>query len=143
MGIVAKLNQSRAVAIPLCVVVGFVAMFVSFHSTRRLTDGVVAPKLIANVFYTTDNGKTLFTDIDGKQTPFDHGGRPAVKAHLFTDGKIRWVQYLEMQDDSGGLLVRKPNDATWVPKTDPSAGRICQPATRGGQTPVPFAAPAG
>jgi hypothetical protein len=94
-------------------------------------------------YYTTDEGKHWFKDDPQKITPFDYGGKQAVRAHVFrgADGK-EYVGYLtrhtpqaaevirnvqnrkptdppptpaEMGIAQGGLEFKRPGDAEWVP----------------------------
>jgi hypothetical protein len=96
-------------------------------------------------YYTVDDGETWFVDEVNKATPFDHGGKPAVGARLFTcdGGKTRFVGYLEKLPDGAvdayrsrmhvsaadvpeadevaaviGSLVKRKGDAQWVPSSD-------------------------
>lgn len=93
---------------------------------------------VLRAYYTTDDGKTWFTDDAERLPPFDHDGRQAVRLHLFTcdEGKTRFVGYLEklpeeafttlkaegqdpakMDDDDiaerFGWLAKRPGDAEW------------------------------
>lgn len=58
------------------------------------------------VYYTTDDGVTLFPDRADRVAPFDYKGRPAVRARVFScDGnKTRFVGYLEKFDTEGAKL---------------------------------------
>jgi hypothetical protein len=46
-------------------------------------------------FYTTDDGKTWFRGPPGQPAPFDHDGKPAVKAYVYRCGGTEFVVYLE------------------------------------------------
>jgi hypothetical protein len=136
MEIRAKLKEHSKVVVAISLVVVAVA-FVICHSTRRLTDGVVPPTPVVMAFYTTDDGRTFFSDVSDKPTPFDHDGRQAVKAYIYTtDGRTRWVQCLEKQDGTGGLLVKRPRDTQWVSSTDPAAAQIREPKPKNGVAPL-------
>lgn len=102
------------------------------------------------VYYTNDDGKSLFTDELGKPTPFDHQGRPAVRAYVFSPdgGKTRIVGYLEKHAPAlreqliaagtdklkqgnalfaagpAGVFIKRPGDANWVSSEDPAAQAI-------------------
>ncbi|HZL36426.1 MAG TPA: hypothetical protein VFC78_13990 [Tepidisphaeraceae bacterium] len=90
-------------------------------------------------FYTVDDGATLFVDDAERLPPFDHGGKPAVRAIVYScdGGKTRFVGWLQKlpedalrkalaaardskaEDDDdiaakSGWLVKKPGDAQWV-----------------------------
>ena len=100
-------------------------------------------------FFTTDDGKTLFTDRITRLAPFDKDGKPACRAHVFEcDGK-RFVGYLQKYTPQGttemeklqqtmgarsvnaaapfGIderqtLYKKPGGKEWKPATDPAGG---------------------
>ena len=46
-------------------------------------------------YYTTDDGKTLFGHDPSALAPFDHGGKPAVLAHVYRCDGQQFVAYLE------------------------------------------------
>jgi hypothetical protein len=96
-------------------------------------------------FYTVDDGATLFADKMETLPPFDHEGKPAVRAGVYSydGGKTHFVAWLQklpedalkerianaggdpakVDDDDvaalAGWLVKKPGDAQWVnSKTD-------------------------
>jgi hypothetical protein len=48
-------------------------------------------------FYSDDDGASYFEDSNQLVPPFDHGGKLAYRAHVFTydGGKTKWVGYLE------------------------------------------------
>src|SRR5689334_21127700 len=48
-------------------------------------------------WFSSDDGKTWFKDDQYKVPPFDHQGRPACRAYVFTcdNGKTAFVAYLE------------------------------------------------
>ena len=95
---------------------------------------------VGEAFYTVDEGATLFADSADRIPPFDHDGKEAVLAAVFScdQGKHQWVQYLlkysqegldavaEMK--AGGAknvhvpresgLVKRPGDKNWMPVTD-------------------------
>lgn len=60
----------------------------------------MSPKSVSKptkAYFTDDDGKTLFADSVDKITPFDHGGKEAVRAYVYTcdGGKTQFVAYLE------------------------------------------------
>lgn len=100
-------------------------------------------------FYTNNDGQTLFPGQFDLETPFDHDGKSAVKANVFTcdGGRHQWVQYLEKWSDDGRkqlesvksgpvgtpppdrslILVKRPNSDKWVSFNDPAAHEITTP----------------
>ena len=107
-------------------------------------DGASDQRLADRAFYSDDDGKTWFEDSASQMPPFEHAGKQAVRAYVFTNdrGKTKWVGYLErytaqaksaiMNSRSGqgepeeivrrrlggGVEVKKPGDAKWVPISD-------------------------
>lgn len=103
--------------------------------------------LPTKAYYTTDDGKTLFVDDAEQLPPFDHDGKPAVRAMVYScdGGKTRFVGYLQklpedalreeirktiaaggdpksIDDDDiarkSGWLAKRPGDAKWVNSKD-------------------------
>lgn len=95
-------------------------------------------------YYTTDDGRTFFSDVADRVPPFDHAGRPAVRAVVFTcdDGKTRFAGYLQRYSDTAhaalrqrpttpanqgdfrrygilaqGLELKRPGDPEWTPQS--------------------------
>ena len=102
------------------------------------------------VYFTTDDGKTLFTAPVTRLAPFDHDGRPAVRAHVFECGGGRVVGYLSRHTEqalraietaraaraagrpvpngrelaqigTSGQELKRPGDAKWVKQSDAAA----------------------
>lgn len=148
MAIRELLKKNRGLAIGLIIAVVVAAAFFSFVQSRGA--GRAAPPTFATkVFYTTDEGATLFADDADKSPPFDHEGQPAVRAFVFScDGGLhRWVQYLQKYNeqakaksepnrgpnDDGGLsmhdmVIKKPGGSKWVPMMDPRAADVMKPS---------------
>ena len=124
------------------------------------------PKFATEAFYTTDDGATEFADDINKAAPFDHNGKLAVLAFVFTadGGKHHWVQYLQKYSDeakaqaealksskdSGAamamepmgdrLYVKRPSAGEWVKMSDPKSDKIITPVAPPGMgTDVPSA----
>lgn len=111
----------------------------------------------AKSFYSVDDGKTFFVDDAEKIPPFEHEGKTAVRAHVYTcdDGKTKQVAYLERYTDQAkkvmekmrsgevtdqqimameeiqmtGILVKAPGtgDKGWVRQIDQAASAIVTP----------------
>jgi hypothetical protein len=118
--------------------------------------GAGGPRVPAQAYYTIDDGQTYFADDINKVPPFEHEGREAVRAHVFTcdGGRTTFVAYLEkytplakqrieellerdppvdpiMFEDimMTGVLVRRPGDPhnRWVPQMNwELAGRVTE-----------------
>jgi hypothetical protein len=60
-------------------------------------------------YYTTDDSSqaaalaAMFKDDSTKIPPFDHDGKPAFRAYVFTadGGRTKWIAYLERMSDKG------------------------------------------
>jgi hypothetical protein len=111
------------------------------------------PIFPTQMFYTVDDGATLFVDDIGKTPPFLHNGKQAVRAYPFTcdGGQHQWVQYLETNGQVevhsksttapasfSGRLVKRPAEAEWIPAIDPRAGEIMKPKKPWGFAPGPI-----
>lgn len=101
-----------------------------------------AGKRVAKAYYSDEAGANVFTDEVDRVYPFDHNGKPAYRAYVYTgnDGK-QFVSYVARYNDaakaklealmpkkddpavagdlaqarSSGIEVKKPGDAKWVP----------------------------
>jgi len=103
-----------------------------------------AAKAPSSAFYSDDDGKTWFKDDYDKIAPFDHNGKPAVRAYVYSYSGGDFVGYLEKYTDAmkkkldaatdpvarealnpvTGLLCKKPMSPLWVRETSPAAGKI-------------------
>ena len=142
-----------AVAGSVLLVVGLVAILMQSVGGRRS----VSP---GNAFYTTDEGATLFADAADLLPPFDHDGKEAVRAAVFScdNGQHRWVQYLfkyspealtgAAQMKAAGMkhislgtdsaLVKRPGDKAWARAID---SPIMTPRCPDGQPDPPLEVP--
>jgi hypothetical protein len=109
-----------------------------------------APSGPNKLFYSDDDGATYFADDVTKVPPFDHNGKPAVRAHVYKckDGK-KFVGYLErvnadfrarmekarpgpggqaaLMEDAmiGGMEYKKPGATNkWVRQMTPDAQKV-------------------
>jgi hypothetical protein len=128
-----------------------VAVVMAFASAKKQEHNV---EVRSGVWFTTDDGKTLFTDEARKLPPFDHDGKPAYRAYVYScdGGKTRFVAFLErytpdalrqleeqrkssMPPELGvidrlmnqGREVKRPGDANWVNFSDPKGKIIRKP----------------
>lgn len=110
-------------------------------------------RILTKSYYSDDDGRTWFEESADKLAPFDHGGKEAVRAHLFRCGESgeKFVGYLEKlhpeakrrldefnsnpsnkgrvmpgqaEMEEGARLVKRPGDKNWMPDTSPNAARI-------------------
>ena len=103
---------------------------------------------MSKAFFTTDDGATLFAEDISRISPFDHDGREAVRAFVFTcdGGKHQWVQCLQKFEadakrqlegynpQKGGrlpsrvsTLVKRPGASGWNSAADPRSTDIVEP----------------
>jgi hypothetical protein len=80
-------------------------------------------------YYTTDDGKTWFSDLSIRLPPFDHNGSPAVRCFVFTGPNGKFAGLLEkLSDDTRDrlaktgdqippfgtpIMVKKPGEMEW------------------------------
>ena len=96
------------------------------------------------LFVTVDEGKTFFSAPAEKLPPFQHDGKTALRAYVFTCGEKPFVGYLERYSERakalmleawkaqretpappslnpemlGGIEVKRPGDTKWVRHSD-------------------------
>jgi hypothetical protein len=91
MGIREKLREKpvmgRAAAVALVVIAGLV--LAKTYWPEKKAD-------LSQAYYSDDDGATWFKDSAFRVAPFDHNGRPAVVAHVYTydEGKKQFCAYL-------------------------------------------------
>ncbi|MGN6725541.1 MAG: hypothetical protein ACTHLZ_06460 [Tepidisphaeraceae bacterium] len=94
MGVRENLNRNPALTtgLTLAVIVLSLAFIV-----YQIAGNAPQPAPVPQIFFTTDDGKTVFADDYQKIPPFDVDGKQAVRAYVFTcDGhKSQFVAYLE------------------------------------------------
>jgi hypothetical protein len=165
MGIREGISRNRAliavIAIALIVVSGALIL------RNRRAEGVMETSS-AQAFFSVDDGKSWFLDDVKKIPPFQHDGKPACRAYVFTcdGGKTKWVGYLEQftpeakkqleqaQRGTGppelpgplgptGRQVKRPQTTDWVDSTDAEqVVKITQPTCpHGGAHPVELVLP--
>lgn len=107
-------------------------------------------------FYTTDDGATWFADDSVNIPPYDHDGKQAVIAYVFScdGGKNAFVQFMEKYTDkarqqltspanavSNGVLlaklVKRPGDKVWLSETSPQGLAMMKPRCPDGATGLP------
>jgi hypothetical protein len=91
MGIREKLKESPSTAAGAAAIFVLVAVAIIVHSfwPEKKAD-------LSQAFYTDDDGKTWFADSTYLVTPFDHNGKTAVVAQIYSydDGKKQFCAYL-------------------------------------------------
>jgi hypothetical protein len=153
-----SLNRHYVIGIVSSVVV-IVACILSlawWQSTRQAQ----MARAVERVYYTTDDGKTLFVDAVGKACPFDHEGEQAYRAYVFrcgNTGKL-FTAYVEQLDEGArarvaelsattqparrdeierviqeGRLVRRPGETEWVKAQSEQGEAITAPTCADGE----------
>ena len=104
----------------LLLFLGGMGVLIWWESRPNAPDG---PPL---AYYTVDEGKTLFADSAAALPPFDYGGRPAVRARVFScdGGKTRSVRYLEKLPDEAFTTLRAEGKDPYKTDDDDIAERF-------------------
>lgn len=109
MGIRQSLNENPVIttAVTGVIIVVALGLALKFACTSGPTRerAAAAPQ---RCFFTTDDGKTYFPDDIKKLPPFDHDGKPAVRAVVFRcpDGKEQ-VSHLERYSDADKKRIQE------------------------------------
>ena len=82
-------------------------------------------------YFTTDDGKTFFTDKGTKLPPFDKDGKPAVRAHVFECGGKRVVGYLSRYTPEAFQALEQAKAARGTGKPPPNAAALAAIGTYG------------
>lgn len=107
MGLRERLNDRRRVTVWAAIaLIGIAVLVIAMEIRSQLAPAM--PEF-GQAFYTIDDGRTYFVDDERKLPPFDHEGREAVKAYLFTcdGGETRWIGYLERFTPEGKALAKE------------------------------------
>ena len=103
--------------------VGAIALVVSMRSASGPSASV------PQYYYTNDDGKTYFRDSAERITPFDHDGKPAVRAHVFKakDGHI-FVAWMERNTEKAAAVLRRlrPEGKPPVPASQADIAAMAQ-----------------
>jgi hypothetical protein len=116
----------------------------STKPTTRVSAAAIRPAATqaTHLYFTTDEGKTLFIEQASTRTPFQHDGKLACRAHVFScdGGKTNFVGYLSKNSAIAGEdLIRRPGEERWFPISSPGAAVIMGvkcPGDEAGKTPV-------
>ena len=159
MGLRESMNKHKGATagVIAAIVVGVIALAAW---QVRGTSSSGASGAAGQLYYTTDDGATTFTAPANRIPPFDHQGKPAVRAVMFsTDGgKTKFVGYLERysaaakremeaskQAASSGKMVmsapkmnvaivevKRPGDKAWVDKASTAGVNVTRVTAPGG-----------
>jgi len=148
----------RKPKLPILLLTGIVLALIAVIWNNYRTE-VAEANARPQAYFTVDDGATFFIDSADLIPPFDHQGKPAYRARVFSnDGgtKTKWVGYLERytptakaqierarrgEGDPEGVVMRllantvevkKPGQDHWVVVSDPAAKTIIEPKAPGG-----------
>jgi hypothetical protein len=146
MGLRETINEKPRVAVAVAgglVFLGLVAAVLQLRGSAP-----PAGPEFTRAFFSVDDGKTWFEGDATKLAPFDHEGKPAVRAYVYRCGGTEFVNHLERYKPDakrtleeaakpdptrtappnnmgaiqaahlGGREVKRPGDAKWTPAAD-------------------------
>jgi hypothetical protein len=153
VGIRETLNKSPALTTGATIgIIVLVLGYIFWHSSGG---GPVTTGGKVQAFFSDDDGKTYFADDASKVAPFDHNGKQAVRAWVYSCNGKKFVSHLERYTPEAkvkleqaraqakgdltvldaiqmtGVEVKKPGEGAWVKQTDPRAAKITQPDCNG------------
>jgi hypothetical protein len=107
VGIRQQLSENRAfrVGVVVLLLVGG-ALAIGYQLSTMGPTKPTAP----TVFYTTDDGQTSFTASAELIPPFDHKGKPAVRAYIYQCSGKQFVAYLERFTDEARRMLKELDD---------------------------------
>jgi len=122
-------------------------------ATTRSTTAPVIPAFnptspTGQFYFTIDDGKTWFPAPATTKAPFQHEGKSALRAHLYsTDGgKTFFVGFIsKFSPIAGEMMVRRQGSLIWTPMSAPAAGdmmTVKAPAPIAGKPPIEMFPPA-
>jgi hypothetical protein len=156
MAIREALNKNKTAAIAVCIVLAGALIGVRYWTA---SNEIPAP--LTRAYYSDDDGKTYFVDDSAKVCPFDHNGKPAVKAVVFQCGdgkpfvayltqftekdqqKILQLRALPPNPDNAktigsiaenSMQVKRPGDSKWVRMNSAAARDVVNPEPPPGET---------
>jgi hypothetical protein len=151
MGLRKILNEKPILVIAIMVVA---VVIVGYLAYRQMPEGASTSGGSEYAYFTSDDGKTLFTGQSTDVPPIQKDGKEAVKAYVFVSDGKEMVGFLErftpdakatlervnaaratgkpLQENAQTLMfvmtsgrqVKKPGDKDWVPGASPLAMRM-------------------
>lgn len=147
MGLRETLNENPAITTAATALIIIVAL--GFALAQFMRGGDTPPTVEAGErksYFTVDDGKSWFEAPATNVPPFDHEGKTAVRARLYTcdGGENKFVGYLERytpaarqrieqqdgvptlmdMEDPSAVEVKRPGGNRWVPRDTPEGYRV-------------------
>jgi hypothetical protein len=157
MGIRETINKHRPLAVGATVVAAAGALALSLWSSHN----EASPPPLLKAYFSDDDGKSWFVDDSRKLPPFDHNGKPAVRAFVFhcdngkpyvayllryKDGSQKQIEELRARPPSGengaqlssvmagASECKRPGDARWVSSGSSAGLAIMTPKPPAGES---------
>jgi hypothetical protein len=160
MDLINALMERRSMSVALIVLLASGAAGGLWYNRMEQTHAAQAQ---LRGWYTDDDGQTWFSSDKRLLSPFDHNGKPAYRAYVFSGdgGKTQFVGYMERYTPDAlqqiralqqphptdppqpgvferiartGIEIKKPGQSQWVNISDPKAAAVKALATpTGGQ----------
>ena len=131
-----QINQNPGKAAAIVAGIALLSLIVIFYQLSGRTKIALPPALPDQAFYTDDDGKTFYADDAKNLPPYQHNGKTAYRAAVYSDNNgHQWIGLLESLDpaqkkQADGLikdgmppryafpektaLVKKPGEARWI-----------------------------
>jgi hypothetical protein len=119
MGIRERLNENRGVTVALASTL--VALAVVWIVVQILASRKRFPTSAPDAYFSVDDGKTWFAASSDNVPPFDHEGKPAVRAYVYECAGKRFVAYLERYTPQAHkIMVEEKQRLANLPRGKPS-----------------------
>lgn len=126
MGIRESLNSRPAIGYALGGVILVGAAVAIFAQARQF--GTQGP---GKAYFSVDDGQSFFTDDILRPPPFDSGGKPAYRAHVFECGGKRVVGYLSRYTDATLQAMEEAKAYKGANRPPPNVGLLANAGTAG------------
>lgn len=149
MGLRETMNRNPGIVMGVVIVAILIAGYFIVQQFRGSSGGTPA----TSAYFSDDDGKTYFKDDITKLAPFDHGGKEALRAYVYSCNGKPFVACLErltpelkaemvkaretagtgkppqnvgklIQLSMSGRQVRKPGETNWVQQASPQGSSI-------------------
>jgi hypothetical protein len=106
MGVREKLSANPQAAMVIAATILVVGLGIIYFQWPAADSGRAAPR---KMFLTVDDGKTFFVAAAEPLPPFQHEGKTAYRAYVFTcdGGKTTWVGYVERYSEQAKALMKE------------------------------------